>query len=52
MYGSGAYASKGQNPTSNAGDNVFADSLNAELATLSGDTSNGYTATFQLGVAI
>lgn len=52
VYGSGVYASKGQNPTSNTGDNVFADSLNSELATLSGDTTNGYTATFQLGVSI
>jgi len=52
VYGNGVYASKGQNPTSNSGDNVFADSLNSELATLSGDTTNGYTATFQLGVSI
>ena len=52
VYGSGVYASKGQNPTPNSSDNVFSDSINSELATLSGDTTNGYTATFQLGVSI
>lgn len=52
VYGSGVYASKGQNPTSNTGDMVFADSLSSELATLSGDTATGYTATLQVGVSI
>jgi len=50
VYGSGVYAAHGQNPTSNAGDMVFSDGVSGELATLSGDTGNGYTATFQLGI--
>jgi hypothetical protein len=44
-------ASKGRNPTSNAGDMVFADSLSSELATITGgDTTNGYTPTFTVGI--
>jgi protocatechuate 3,4-dioxygenase beta subunit len=50
VYASGVYASKGQNPTSNSGDMVFADSIASELASVAGDTSNGYVATFQLGI--
>jgi protocatechuate 3,4-dioxygenase beta subunit len=50
VYGSGVYASKGQNPTSNSRDNVFSDGVTGQLATLSGDTTSGYTASFQLGI--
>ena len=52
VYRTGVYASKGQNPTSNTGDMVFADSLASEMATVSGDTTNGYTATFTVGVSV
>ncbi len=52
VYGTGVYAARGQNPTTNARDGIFADSLSEELATLVGDTTNGYTATYQLGVAM
>jgi hypothetical protein len=52
VYASGVYASMGQNPTSNTTDNVFADSLASELATVTGNTTNGYTATFAVGVAV
>ena len=53
VYGSGVYASKGQNPTSNSGDMVFADSLASELATVTGgDPTIGYTATFTVGISI
>jgi len=52
VYRSGAYASGGQNPTTNARDMVFADSVSEELATLVGDTTNGYHATFRVGIAI
>ena len=53
VYASGVYASKGQNPTSNSGDMVFADSLTSELATVTGgDPATGYTATFTVGISI
>jgi protocatechuate 3,4-dioxygenase beta subunit len=52
VYASGVYAAKGANPQSNATDMVFADSLASELATLSGDTANGYTAALTIGVTL
>jgi hypothetical protein len=51
VYSSCVYASKGQNPTSNAGDNVFADGTEEELASLAGDTTSGYTATLTIGIS-
>jgi protocatechuate 3,4-dioxygenase beta subunit len=51
VYASGVYASRGTNPTSNARDMVFADSLSSELATITGgDPATGYTATFTVGI--
>jgi hypothetical protein len=44
-------APRGSNPTSNTRDNIFADSLASELASVSGDPSSGYTATFRIAVA-
>lgn len=52
VYGTGVYAPRGQNPTTNARDGILADSLSAELATVSGDPATGMTATFQVGVAL
>jgi protocatechuate 3,4-dioxygenase beta subunit len=52
VYATGIYASRGLNPTSNAADNIFADSLASELATVTGDPASGYTATFTVGVAV
>jgi protocatechuate 3,4-dioxygenase beta subunit len=52
VYASGVYAAKGQNPQTNAADMVFADSLQSELATLTGDTTGGYTATLTVGLAL
>lgn len=52
VYRSGVYATRGQNPTSNAGDMVFADSLSSELATVSGSPTSGYSATFTVGIAV
>ena len=52
VYRSGVYAARGQNPTSNAGDMVFADSLSSELATVSGSPTGGYAATFTVGIAV
>jgi protocatechuate 3,4-dioxygenase beta subunit len=51
VYATGVYAAKGRNPTSNAGDMVFADSLSSEMAIITGgDTTSGYTATFTVGI--
>jgi len=50
VYGTGAYASRGANPTSNIRDGIFADSLDAELATISGDPAGGYRATFRVAI--
>jgi protocatechuate 3,4-dioxygenase beta subunit len=52
VYRSGVYASRGQNPTTNARDNVFSDGVQTELVTLTGDTTSGYIGTFQLGVQV
>ena len=51
VYGSGVYASRGSNPTTNLRDGIFADSLNSELASVSGNPSAGYAATFMIGLA-
>ena len=52
VYGTGVYASHGQNPTTNTGDNVFSDGSDAEMATLAGDVTSGYTASLRIGVSI
>ena len=52
VYRSGVYAARGQNPTSNTGDMVFADSLSSELAAVSGSPTGGYAATFTVGIAV
>ena len=51
VHTSGAYASRGTNPMSNASDGIFADSLSAELVTPAGSPANGYSATFQIAIA-
>lgn len=52
VYATGAYASRGANPTSNARDGIFSDSLASELATVTGSVASGYTAAFTVGVAL
>ena len=53
VYRTGVYVSSGQNPTTNSRDNVFSDGVANELVTITGgDTTNGYTATFQVGIAV
>jgi len=52
VHASGVYASRGSNPTSNASDGIFADSLSAELVTPAGSPSGGYSATFQIAIAV
>lgn len=52
VHVTGPYASRGTNPITNAGDNIFSESLAAELVTPVGSPATGYTATFQIGVAL
>jgi protocatechuate 3,4-dioxygenase beta subunit len=52
VHASGAYAARGTNPMANLADGIFADSLSAELLTPAGDTTNGFAATFQVGIAV
>ncbi len=52
VYRTAVYAAGGQNPTTNARDNVFGDGTSLELLTLSGDASSGFSGTFQVGVAL
>ncbi len=50
VYATGVYASRGSNPTKNVADGIFADSINSELATVSGDAGSALTATFRVAV--
>jgi protocatechuate 3,4-dioxygenase beta subunit len=52
VYRTSVYATRGQNPTSNASDMVFSDGTSTELATLTGDAASGLTATIALGVSV
>lgn len=52
VYNSSLYSAHGQNSTTNSNDNVFSDSYNSELVTITGDTTNGYAATFKVGVPL
>jgi protocatechuate 3,4-dioxygenase beta subunit len=52
VYRTGVYASHGQNSTTNARDNVFADGVQDELAAVSGNAAGGYTATLQVGISV
>ena len=52
VYLTGVYAAKGQSTTTNARDNVFADSVSQEMITLSGSTTSGFTGTFTVGVSV
>ena len=52
VYGTGVYASRGSNPTSNLQDGIFADSLSSELVTPSGNPTAGYSASYQVGVSV
>lgn len=52
VYATGVYASRGSNPTSNASDMVFADGYASELVSPVGDPSGGYSAVFQVGIAL
>lgn len=52
VYGTGVYAARGTNPTRNTADGIFADSINSELASISGDAGSTLNATFRTGVAV
>lgn len=52
VYATGVYASKGQNPTKNDRDGIFSDGFTSELATLTGNATSGYNATFQVGITV
>ena len=52
VHATGAYASRGRNPTTNLRDGIFADSLSAELVTPAGSPTGGYSANFQIGISI
>ena len=53
VYRTGVYASGGQNPTTNARDNVFSDGVANEMITLTGgDANSGFSSTFQVGAAL
>jgi len=53
VYNSALYVSRGQNTSvpSFAADNVFSDGTTYQMATLTGDAANGYTATLTAGIA-
>ena len=51
VYGSvSPYQSKGQNPTKNTGDMVFEDGDDLQVATMTGDTTSGYTASLLISI--
>jgi len=54
VYNSALYSSKGQNTsvTSFAADNVFSDGVTYQLATVTGNVTDGYTAELEVGLAI
>ena len=52
VYNTSLYSAHGQNSIVNSKDQVFSDSYSSELVTISGDTTNGYSATFKVGVPL
>jgi len=52
IYKTSLYSAHGQNSVTNTSDTIFSDSYTSELVTISGDTTNGYTATFKVGVPL
>jgi protocatechuate 3,4-dioxygenase beta subunit len=52
VYASGVYASKGQSPTRNASDNVFADGTATEMASVTGSATAGFDATLSIGISV
>ena len=50
VYATGVYAARGSNPTRNTADGIFADSIDSELASVSGDPATAMAATFRVAV--
>jgi protocatechuate 3,4-dioxygenase beta subunit len=52
VYQTSLYSAHGENTITNSTDQVFSDGYSTELVSISGDTTNGYTATFKVGVPV
>lgn len=54
VYNSSLYSNKGQNAsvTSFAADNVFSDGVTYQLATVTGNVTEGYVASLEVGIAV
>lgn len=51
VYATGAYASRGSNPTANTADDIFRDSISSEVASVSGNSASALAATFTVAIA-
>ena len=51
VYATGVYAGRGSNPTANTADDIFRDSVNSELASVTGSPASSLTATFTVAIA-
>ncbi|HVU94975.1 MAG TPA: intradiol ring-cleavage dioxygenase [Puia sp.] len=52
VYKTSLYSAHGQNSITNTADGIMKDSYTSELLTISGNTTDGYTATFKVGVPL
>ena len=52
VYNTSLYSAHGQNTITDSSDQILSDSYTTELVSISGDTTNGYTATFKVGVPL
>jgi len=52
VYATSLYSTHGQNTLTNTTDSIMQDSYTNELLTISGNTTDGYTATFKVGVPL
>jgi protocatechuate 3,4-dioxygenase beta subunit len=52
IYKTSLYSPHGENTLTNETDHVFSDSYETELLSITGDTTNGYTAAFKVGVPL
>lgn len=52
VYKTSLYSAHGENSLTNSSDSILKDSYSEELVSISGDTTNGYTATFKVGVPV
>jgi protocatechuate 3,4-dioxygenase beta subunit len=52
VYATSLYSAHGQNTLTNSTDGILGDSYTNELVTISGNTTDGFTATFKVGVPL